>query len=78
MDAGGVPVRAGRGVLSKDARELRDSVWEIFGPASGVLLVIVPDENAQDPYRLIDALERHRVTRIVLVPRSSVRSSKRT
>jgi len=46
-----------------------DSVWEIFGPlARGVPLVVIPDEDAKDPYRLVDALERYRVTRIVLVP----------
>ena len=72
------PFEPGEVCCQKTPVSFVDSVWEIFAPASGVLLVIVPDENAQDPYRLIDALERHRVTRIVLVPRSSVRSSKRT
>jgi amino acid adenylation domain-containing protein len=63
------PFKPGEVVCQKTPVSFVDSVWEIFGPlASGVPLVIVPDEDAQDPYRLIDALERHRVTRIVLVP----------
>ncbi len=46
-----------------------DSVWEIFGPLlQGVLLVIVPDEVAREPRRLIGFLADARVTRIVLVP----------
>jgi natural product biosynthesis luciferase-like monooxygenase protein/amino acid adenylation domain-containing protein len=46
-----------------------DAVWEIFGPLlQGVPLVIVADEGVKDPFRLRILLERHAITRIVLVP----------
>jgi amino acid adenylation domain-containing protein len=46
-----------------------DSVWEIFGPLlHGVRLVIIPNEVLQDPYRLVQTLAMHYVTRMVLVP----------
>jgi amino acid adenylation domain len=46
-----------------------DSIWEIFGPLlQGVRSVVIPDEDAQDPVRLVEVLANARVTRIVLVP----------
>ena len=46
-----------------------DSVWEIFGPLlAGVASVIIADEEAKDPERLAEALARHKVSRVVLVP----------
>jgi amino acid adenylation domain-containing protein len=46
-----------------------DSVWEMLGALlAGVPTVIVPDEIVLDPETLITLLERHGVTRIVLVP----------
>jgi amino acid adenylation domain-containing protein len=46
-----------------------DSVWEIFGPLSkGITLVLIPDEVVKDPARLIEELAARAVTRIVLVP----------
>ncbi len=46
-----------------------DAVWEIFGPLlQGVPLVIIADEGVKDPSRLRTLLERHAITRIVLVP----------
>jgi non-ribosomal peptide synthetase component F len=46
-----------------------DAVWEIFGPLlQGVRLVLVPDEVAREPSRLIDFLAEHDITRLVLVP----------
>jgi amino acid adenylation domain-containing protein len=46
-----------------------DSTWEIFGPLlQGVRSVVISDEVAQDPARLVEALADARVTRIVLVP----------
>jgi amino acid adenylation domain-containing protein len=46
-----------------------DSVSEIFGPLlQGIPTVIIPEEDLPEPDRLVQALSRHRVTRIVLVP----------
>jgi amino acid adenylation domain-containing protein len=46
-----------------------DSVAELFVPLPrGVPTVIVPDEVAKDPSRLVDLLASARVTRLVLVP----------
>jgi amino acid adenylation domain-containing protein len=46
-----------------------DSVWEIFGPLlGGVPSVLIGEEAARDPFRLVDELARGGVTRIVLVP----------
>lgn len=46
-----------------------DSVWEVFGPLlAGAPTVIIPDEEAKDPYLLAEALAKHQVSRIVLAP----------
>jgi len=46
-----------------------DSLSEIFVPLlQGVATVIVPDEAAKDPRRLVDVLDSSGVTRLVLVP----------
>lgn len=46
-----------------------DHVWELFGPLlKGVPLVLVDEETARDPSRLVDTLISHNVTRLVLVP----------
>ena len=46
-----------------------DAMWEVFGPLlQGVRNVIIPDEELEDPSRLVDTLSTTRVTRIVLVP----------
>ncbi|TMC15872.1 MAG: amino acid adenylation domain-containing protein, partial [Chloroflexi bacterium] len=46
-----------------------DAVWEIFGPLlRGVPLVIIADEEVKDQSLFRSLLERHAVTRIVLVP----------
>ena len=46
-----------------------DSVPEIFGPLlRGHLLVIFPEDLAKDSTRLVNALERYKVGRIILVP----------
>jgi amino acid adenylation domain-containing protein len=53
----------------KTALSFVDSVWEIFGPLlQGIRNVIIPDEELQDPHRLVETLAAHHVTRIVLVP----------
>ena len=46
-----------------------DSVWETFGPLlHGVPTVIIGNDEVKDIDRFIDVLERHGVTRVVLVP----------
>jgi amino acid adenylation domain-containing protein len=46
-----------------------DSVWEIFGPlTSGVPLVVLPDSIVSDARALVKALAQHNITRVVLVP----------
>lgn len=46
-----------------------DSVWEIFGPlTSGVPLVIFEDSVVSDARSFAQALAHHHVTRVVLVP----------
>jgi amino acid adenylation domain-containing protein len=46
-----------------------DSLAEVLGPLlAGVPAVVLPDDVAGEPALLVDELERHRVTRLVLVP----------
>src|SRR5262249_31836392 len=46
-----------------------DSAWEIFGPLlRGVRTAIIGSAAAKDPVQLARCLERHQVTRLVLVP----------
>ena len=53
----------------KTALSFVDSIWEIFGPLlQGVRSVVISDDDAQDPIRLVETLADNRVTRIVLVP----------
>jgi amino acid adenylation domain-containing protein len=63
------PFRQGEKCCQKTALGFVDSVWETFGPLlAGVCTVIVPDDQLFDPYRFVSLLEKHEVTRIVLVP----------
>jgi len=63
------PFGAHERCCQKTALSFVDSVWEIFGPLlAGVSSVILPDLLVKDVPRLIDALARYEVTRIVLVP----------
>ncbi len=63
------PFREGEVCCQKTSISFVDAVWEIWGPLlRGVPLVLVPDAEARDPQSLIDALQRHRVSRLVLVP----------
>jgi len=56
-------------LCQKTSLNFLDSFWEIFGPlCRGVPLVVLPHDMVADPRRLIGALARHRVTRLVLVP----------
>jgi amino acid adenylation domain-containing protein len=53
----------------KTALSFVDSVWEIFGPLlQGIRTVIIPDEDLENPDRMVQTLAANRVTRIVLVP----------
>ncbi len=46
-----------------------DFLWEALGPLlGGVVLVCLPDKKAADVPWFIQTLERHKVTRLVLVP----------
>ena len=46
-----------------------DSVPEIFGPLlSGHTLLILPEEEAKNSSKLVHALEKHSIRRIILVP----------
>ena len=46
-----------------------DSLWELFGPlADGVPLVVATADEMADPRLLAAAVERHAVTRLVVVP----------
>lgn len=63
------PFAAHERCCQKTALSFVDSVWEIFGPLlAGVSSVILPDLLVKDVPRLIEALGRYEVTRIVLVP----------
>lgn len=46
-----------------------DSLWELLGPLlQGIPTVVIADDEVRDPGRLVSVLERHQVTRIMLVP----------
>ncbi|MFI9722925.1 amino acid adenylation domain-containing protein [Streptomyces sp. NPDC052396] len=63
------PFAAGDVAVARTAPGFVDAVWELFGPLSaGVPLVLLPADEARDPAQLTAALERHRVSRMVTVP----------
>ncbi len=63
------PFQPGEVGCQKTTLGFVDSVWEIFGPLlRGVPLVLVPEDAAADPRRLVEVLARERATRLVLVP----------
>jgi len=63
------PFKQGETTCVKTALGFVDSVWEIFGPLlKGVCNVIIPNEILFQPERLVDLLNSHQVSRIVLVP----------
>ncbi|HJP93407.1 MAG TPA: amino acid adenylation domain-containing protein [Pyrinomonadaceae bacterium] len=63
------PFAADEVCCQKTSLSFVDSIWEIFGPLlTGVPLVILPEEVAKDVDHFIDALDKNRVTRLVLVP----------
>lgn len=53
----------------KTALSFVDSLWELLGPLlGGSPTLILHDAQVRDPKALVDALSRHRVTRLWLVP----------
>lgn len=63
------PFARGEVACCKTSIGFVDSVWEMLGPLlAGVPTVIIPDEIVLDPEEFIALLDRHGVTRIVLVP----------
>jgi amino acid adenylation domain-containing protein len=63
------PFADGEVCCQKIAPSFVDSVIELFDPLlQGIPSVIIPEEIARDPQRLIPILADHRVTRIGLVP----------
>ena len=63
------PLAPGELCCQKTALSFGDSIWELFGPLLiGTPTVVLPDAESREPRRLIAALSRHGVTRLVLVP----------
>ncbi|MET3130970.1 amino acid adenylation domain-containing protein [Oxalobacteraceae bacterium GrIS 1.11] len=63
------PFEASEVCCLKTAPTFVDFIWEFFGPLlAGVSSVILPRAVVIDPHALARALERHRVSRLVLVP----------
>lgn len=53
----------------KTAISFVDSVWEIFAPLlQGIPTVIIPDVIVKDTKLFLETLDRHHVTRVILVP----------
>ncbi|WP_449417829.1 amino acid adenylation domain-containing protein [Phormidium nigroviride] len=53
----------------KTAISFVDSVWEIFAPLlQGIPTVIIPDAIVKDTKLFLETLDRHHVTRVILVP----------
>ncbi len=63
------PFADGETCCVKTSLSFLDSYWEMFGPLlQGIPVVIMPDEVAKDADRLVQELEAHGVSRLVLVP----------
>jgi amino acid adenylation domain-containing protein len=63
------PFEAGEVCCQKTSLNFLDSVWEIFGPVSqGIRLVIIPDLTVRDSHGFVGCLADNLVSRIVLVP----------
>ncbi|MEG3875944.1 amino acid adenylation domain-containing protein [Microcoleus sp. herbarium7] len=53
----------------KTAISFVDSVWEIFAPLlQGIPIFIIPDPIVKDTKLFLETLDRHHVTRVILVP----------
>jgi amino acid adenylation domain-containing protein len=63
------PFAHGETCCVKTSLSFLDSYWEMFGPLlQGIPVVIMPDEVVKDAERLVQELESHGVSRLVLVP----------
>ncbi len=63
------PFEDGEACCLKTAIAFVDSIWEMFGPLlAGVPSVILNDQQARDPAALRDALAKHKVSRLLVVP----------
>jgi len=63
------PFESGEVCCAKSSFSFVDSIWELFGPLSkGIPTVLLPAALNRDPINLIQALNTHRITRLVLVP----------
>jgi len=63
------PFEPGEVACAKTSLSFVDSIWETFGALlAGIPTVLISEEVAKNPANLIATLDRHRVTRIVLVP----------
>ena len=63
------PLNSDEVCCAKSSLSFVDSIWELFGPLlRGIKTVLLPSRLNHDLHHLTDTLERHRVTRLVLVP----------
>ena len=63
------PLGAGDAVLQKTAISFDASIWEVFLPLlSGARLVLARPGGQQDPGYLVEAIKRHRITTLQVVP----------
>ena len=63
------PFAEGEVCCLKTSLSFVDSIWEAFGPLlQGIPTLLVEEEVVKDPQQLVNTLERHQVTRLVLVP----------
>ncbi|SMC96648.1 amino acid adenylation domain-containing protein [Fulvimarina manganoxydans] len=64
-----MPFEPGEVMVQKTALGFVDCIWEIFGPLlKGVPSLVLDEASVRDVPRFIDALARHKVSRLVLVP----------
>jgi amino acid adenylation domain-containing protein len=55
--------------IQKTSINFGDSLWEIFGPLlKGTMLIIVSLQKVKDLQQLVNIMEKHLVTRLVIVP----------
>jgi aspartate racemase len=63
------PFQAGEVGCSKTAINFVDSIWELLGPLlQGVPTVIIPNSVLQKPFKFVQILAEHQVTRLWVVP----------
>jgi aspartate racemase len=63
------PFQAGEVGCSKAAINFVDSIWELLGPLlQGVPTVIIPNSVLQKPFKFVQILAEHQVTRLWVVP----------